>query len=60
MAPAATRSGDVVIDAISSGAADRAMPSPTLLVHDEASSHRKSRPSRRGATISPSDGTSPS
>src|SRR5687767_1684876 len=52
--------GDDVMDAMSSGAADRAMPSPRLLVHDEASSQRKSLPSRRGAIRSPSEGIRPS
>jgi hypothetical protein len=52
--------GDDVIDAMSSGAAERAIPSPRLLVHDDASSHRKSVPRRRGAISSPSGGIRPS
>ena len=52
-APDATSSGESVIDAISNGEAASAIPSPRLLVHDDASSQRKSRPSRRGATHSP-------
>ena len=41
-----------VCEATSSGPAARAMPSPTLLIQEEASSHRKPVPSRAGATVS--------
>ena len=54
MAPDATSTGDDVIEAISSGAAARAMPSPMLLVQAADINQRKSRPSRRGAMSSPS------
>src|SRR4051812_41079765 len=41
-----------VSDATSSGPAASEMPSPVLLSHDDASSHRKLAPSRFGATAS--------
>ena len=48
-AASATRNGSSVCDATSSGPAASAMPSPRLLVHDDASSHRKPGPRRAGA-----------
>ena len=41
-----------VCEATSSGPAAIAMPSPMLVVHDEASSHRNRRPRRAGRTVS--------
>ncbi|WP_459346322.1 hypothetical protein [Arthrobacter sp. MDT3-44] len=55
MAPDATRTGDDVTDAISRGAAERAIPSPMLLVQVDASNHLKLLPNRRGASTSPNE-----
>ena len=52
VAPSATRRASDVRDATSRGPAASAIPSPRLLTHDDASSHRKGRPSRAGATVS--------
>ncbi len=52
MAAEATRKGSWVCEATSSGPAASAIPSPTLLVHVEASSQRKGRPIRTGAIAS--------
>ena len=43
-------------DATSSGPAASAMPSPRLLTHDDASSHRNERPRRAGARTSSETG----
>ena len=51
-AASATRNSWSVFDATSSGPAASAIPSPTLLVHDDASSSRNPRPSRGGARTS--------
>ena len=48
----ATRTALRVCEATSSGPAARAIPSPMLLTHQDASSHRKPRPSRGGVTTS--------
>ena len=48
----ATRNGSEVWDAISSGPAARAMPSPRLLVQDDPTSQRKDVPIRAGSTAS--------
>ncbi len=47
-----TRNGSRVSEATSSGPAARAMPSPRLEVHEEASSQRNPVPSRAGTTVS--------
>ena len=51
-AASATRNGSCVSEATSSGPAASAMPSPRLLIHDEASSHRNPAPRRGGAATS--------
>ena len=51
-AASATRNSWSVFEATSSGPAARAMPSPTLLVHDDAISRRNPRPRRGGAMTS--------
>ena len=48
----ATRKGSCVWEATSSGPAEIEIPSPMLLIHDDARSHRKGRPSRTGAMTS--------
>jgi hypothetical protein len=47
----ATSSGSLVWEATSSGPAASVIPSPRLLIHEEASSQRKATPNRRGTTI---------
>src|SRR5659263_664342 len=54
VAASATRAGLLVSEATTSGPAAIAMPSPRLLTHDDASSHRKPVPRRAGATVSTS------
>ncbi len=48
----ATRNAWSVLEATSSGPAARAMPSPRLLVHDDAMTSRNPRPRRGGARTS--------
>src|SRR5659263_649090 len=54
VAASATIAGLLVSEATTSGPAAIAMPSPRLLTHDDASSHRKPVPRRAGATVSTS------
>ena len=58
IAAAATSTGLRVCDATSSGPAAIIRPSPRLVVHDEATSQRKLRPSREGNTVSTTRGGS--